>query len=43
MDDLGGRVSLPQAAQRIVTLAPHATELVVAAGAGDRLVGIAVG
>ena len=43
MDDLGQRVSLPQAAQRIVTLAPHATELVVAAGAGDRLVGAAVG
>lgn len=34
---------MPQVAQRIVTLAPHATELVVAAGAGDRLVGIAAG
>jgi iron complex transport system substrate-binding protein len=42
-DDLGLRVSLAQPAQRIVTLAPHATELVVAAGAAARLVGVAVG
>lgn len=42
-DDLGRPVSLPQAAQRIVTLSPHATELVLAAGAGHRLAGIAAG
>lgn len=42
-DDLGRPVSLPQAAQRIVTLSPHGTELVLAAGAGQRLVGVASG
>jgi iron complex transport system substrate-binding protein len=42
-DDLGRQVSLQRAAQRIVTLSPHATELVLAAGAGHRLVGIAAG
>jgi len=42
-DDLGHSVALAQPAQRIVTLAPHATELVVAAGAGARLAGIAAG
>ena len=42
-DDLGNEVSLAQAAQRIVTLSPHATELVLSAGAGRRLVGIAAG
>lgn len=42
-DDTGRRVTLAQPAQRIVTLAPHATELVIAAGAADRLVAIATG
>ncbi|MDJ0738202.1 MAG: helical backbone metal receptor [Gammaproteobacteria bacterium] len=42
-DDRGLHVQLPVAAQRIVTLAPHATELVVAAGAADALVAIAAG
>jgi len=42
-DDLGRPVSLPKAAQRIVTLSPHGTELVLAAGAGQRLVGVATG
>jgi iron complex transport system substrate-binding protein len=40
-DDTGRTVRLAQPAQRIVTLAPHATELVFAVGAGDRLVGVA--
>ncbi len=36
-DDQGRVVSLAAPARRAVTLAPHATELVFAAGAGDRL------
>ncbi len=42
-DDTGRAVILAHPAQRIVTLAPHATELVVAAGAANRLVAIAAG
>lgn len=42
-DDTGRTVSLPRPAQRIVTLAPHATELVVAAGAAGRLAAVAAG
>jgi iron complex transport system substrate-binding protein len=38
-DDAGNLVTLPAPARRIVTLAPHATELVFAAGAGSRIVG----
>ncbi len=38
-DDTGASVRLPAPAQRIVSLAPHATELLFAAGAGGRLVG----
>lgn len=38
-DDAGNTVTLAAPAQRIVTLAPHATELVFAAGAGERIVG----
>ncbi len=38
-DDSGQEVRLIAPARRIVTLAPHATELLYAAGAGDRLVG----
>lgn len=38
-DDQGNNIELPKPAQRIVTLAPHATELVFAAGGGDRIVG----
>lgn len=39
-DDLGRAVELKAPAQRIVTLAPYLTELVFAAGAGDRVVGV---
>jgi iron complex transport system substrate-binding protein len=39
-DDLGQSVALAQPAQRIVSLAPHVTELLYAAGAGARLVGV---
>jgi iron complex transport system substrate-binding protein len=38
-DGGGATVSLAQPARRVVTLAPHATELVFAAGAGERIVG----
>ncbi|MBX3650803.1 MAG: ABC transporter substrate-binding protein [Burkholderiales bacterium] len=40
-DDRGIVVRLQQPAQRIVTLTPHLTELVFAAGAGARLAGVA--
>lgn len=38
-DDLGHRVTLSEPAQRIVALAPHAVEMLYAAGAEDSLVG----
>lgn len=40
-DDRGVVVRLQRPAQRIVTLTPHLTELVFAAGAGARLAGVA--
>ena len=39
MDDMSQPVSLPQAAQRIVSLAPHVTEVLFAAGLGERIIG----
>jgi iron complex transport system substrate-binding protein len=39
-DDAGQVLRLPVPARRIVSLAPHATELLFAAGAGDRVVGV---
>ena len=39
-DDTGATVALASPARRIVSLAPHATELLFAAGAGDRIVGV---
>ena len=40
IDDTGVTVNLAAPASRIVSLAPHATELLYAAGAGDRVVGV---
>ena len=39
-DDSGQVVSLPAPARRVVSLSPHLAEMVFAAGAGDRLVGV---
>ena len=39
-DDAGQALTLPAPARRAITLAPHLAELVFAAGAGDRLVGV---
>jgi iron complex transport system substrate-binding protein len=39
-DDTGATVTLAAPAARIVSLAPHATELLFAAGAGARVVGV---
>ena len=39
VDETGARVSLPSPAQRIVSLAPHVTENLYAAGAGAYIVG----
>lgn len=41
IDARGTTLRLAQPAQRIITLAPNLTELVFAAGAGDRLAGVA--
>ena len=42
-DDIGRTVTLERPAQRIVSLAPHATELLFAAGAGNSVVGVVGG
>ncbi len=39
IDDQGRRLQLMQPAQRIISLAPHTTELLFAAGAGNKVVG----
>jgi len=39
-DDDGQVLTLPRPARRVLALAPHLAELVYAAGAGDRLVGV---
>lgn len=40
VDDAGNSVTLPAPAKRIVSLAPHATEMLFAAGAGGAVVGV---
>jgi len=40
VDDAGRTITLAKPAQRIVSLAPHATELLFAAGAGNAVVGV---
>lgn len=42
-DDAGKSLSLSQRPTRIVSLSPGATELLFAAGAGDRVVGTVIG
>ena len=39
VDDAGQRVTLARPAQRVISMAPHVTELLFAAGAGSRIVG----
>ena len=39
-DDLGNTVRLEQPAKKIISLAPHLTEIVFAAGAGAKLIGV---
>lgn len=39
-DDDGNTVTVQKPAQRILSLAPHITELLFAAGAGDKIVGV---
>lgn len=40
LDDTHHSITLSAPAQRIISLAPHATELLFAAGAGDKVVGV---
>lgn len=40
LDDQGSRVTLPAPAQRVISLAPHVTELAFAAGGGARLIAV---
>jgi iron complex transport system substrate-binding protein len=43
VDDTGARITMPAPARRIVSLSPGATELLFAAGAGDRIVATVTG
>src|SRR6476660_3791014 len=40
VDDSGQRVTLAKPAQRVISLAPHVTALLFAAGGGERVVGV---
>ncbi|MBF6986627.1 cobalamin-binding protein [Cupriavidus sp. L7L] len=39
VDDAGQTITLAQPARRVISLAPHVTEMIFAAGGGDRIVG----
>lgn len=39
-DDVGNKLDINRPAQRIISIAPHVTELLFAAGAGDKVVGV---
>src|SRR6266571_5683185 len=39
VDDMGKRVTVARPAQRIISMSPHVTELLFAAGGGARIVG----
>src|SRR5476649_531101 len=39
-DDAGNSITLARPAQRVIAMAPHITELLYAAGGGDRVVGV---
>jgi iron complex transport system substrate-binding protein len=39
VDDVGNRVTLQKPAQRVISMSPHVTELLFAAGGGERIVG----
>lgn len=41
VDERGNTITLARPAQRIISLSPHITELLFAAGAGDRIAGVA--
>ena len=43
VDDSGKRITLSAPAKRIVSLAPHATELLFVAGAGKKVIGVSSG
>lgn len=40
IDDSGRSIQLTKPVQRVISLAPHVTELLFAAGAGDKIVGV---
>lgn len=40
VDDAGNKIQLNKPAQRIISLAPHATELLFEAGAGQHIIGV---
>lgn len=39
VDDMGNRVSVAKPVQRVISMSPHVTELLFAAGGGERIVG----